>query len=284
MERRAGSWLGRAGLVALLPLLAGGPAGCRLGISTQVEYRPEPRASRPEAAAKKNGLVLGIRRLELRGPQGAEPDPEAGDADELGRLLAEAIKDLLLFEAVHYPLRDEAVDVVLEPVLEVDLSKNRLTNALSVFPGLVLPWIDGFGLDYDHHAVLLLRVRNPRRQGVVCDTFTARSDMLAERYPSVLWWLGLHAGLLVLLVTESVSTDHLVLERLIERNVTVTVYEGVHWLKRELTAEPKPCVLHPEAPIAPGQRYCIVCRRDLWFPILNRTEGRDEGAPPPGSP
>lgn len=259
MSRR----LAAAALIAFLP------AGCHVPISTEVAWRPErPPAAAPLARAR-NELSLGIlppRVASLDDP-GAPAPEDAGDAKAIGRALADAIEDARLFAQVRYPLRDEKVDVVLEPIVRVSLSKNRATNALKVFPGILLPWIDGFGLDYDHAIALELTVRaGPDR--AACERRVARADLTAERYPSILWWLGLHAGLLILLVFESATTDHAVLERLVERDSEQAIREGVSWLVAEFQPEAKRCPDHKDVP-ATG-KFCVYCGRNLWYPILDR--------------
>jgi hypothetical protein len=273
--------LATAAVIALLPTAF----GCHLQLSTDVVYKPalakEPTAPR---AAKRNELTAGVLPLVVRGENGAEPAEDDARAKEVGRALADALEDAQIFKDVRYPLRDEQVDVVLEPVLTVSLAKNRLTNAVTVFPGIVFPWIDGFGFDYDHTAVLEITVRDGAHRDTWCDRHVERSAMTAERYPSVLWWVGLHAGLLILLVFESATTDTAVLDRLIERDCGRVIGPSIAWIGREFAPEAKKCPDHPDAPVA--GKYCVYCRRNLWYPILDRREGRPRppaGAAPPGS-
>lgn len=260
-----------------LTLLASLVAGCHFPISEEVVYRPG-RTAKPPRAEAKSDLVVGVRALSLKG-LGGEPLPEeAGDARELGFRFAEALRDALVFQEVVYPLRDEEVDVILEPHLAVGLTKNRLTNALKVFPGIVMPWIDGLGFDYDHRARLAVGVRNPARDGVLCAVLRAEAAMTAERYPSVLWFLGIHVGLFILLVFESVTTDQLVLERLQEQVLDEALAPVVTRIVEGFTPVAKPCPLHPgEEQVG---RYCIVCGRDLFYPLLHQTHRGDaaEGA------
>ena len=264
--------LALAAIVALLPAAS----GCHFPISTEVTYHPEGEPARPHAKAR-NELTLGLLPLALAPLEGkGEADEDAGNAKEIGRALADAIEDARIFAQVRYPLRDETVDVVIEPRLAVDLSKHRLRNALSVFPGLLLPWIDGFGFHYDHVAVLELVVKDAQGKSV-CDRHSARSEMLAERYPSILWWLGLHAGLLILLVFESATTDNAVRERLIEHNTDRAIGDDVAWLAKEFSPEAKACPDHPNAPVT--GKFCVYCRRNLWYPILNRHEGAPVTSP-----
>ncbi len=280
-------FLPAAAIVALLPALS----GCHIGISTEVVYtsRTAPRATGPgpgsgtaPEARKRNELVAGLLKPKLVGPAGAELDPEAGDEKDLGRALADAIEDLRIFKELRYPLRDEAVDVILEPTFTVALAKHRLTNALKVFPGLVLPYIDGFGLDYDHDVLLEVVVREGKGREA-CDRRRSAAGMTAERYPSVLWFIGLHVGLLILLVFESATTDSAVVGRLVERNAGLAIADSADWLAREFSPGAKACVDHPDVPQT--GRYCVYCRRDLWYQILNRREGAarapGDGAPPP---
>jgi hypothetical protein len=252
--------------------------GCHIGTSTEVTYRtPAGEIAKPETvepAKKRNELSAGILPPKLQYEEGAAPDAEAGRADDAGRWLQAALEDARIFREVKYPLRDEQVDVVIEPVLTVKLAKNRLTNALTAFPGLVLPWCDGFGFDYDHWATLETRVLTPARER--CDRHSTSSHLVAERYPSILWLLGIHVGVLMLMIFESASTDHLVREQLIERNVGDTIAGEVRWLSHEFAPEAKACPIHPDAPR--GGKFCVYCGRNLWYPILNRRDGKDVAA------
>jgi len=258
-------WLATSGLVALFPMLA----GCHIQVSQEVVLKPEKEAPITRAAAR-NELTVGLLPPRLVGLWGGEADPEAADVKKLGRAIADALEDSMVFKAVRFPLRDEKVDVLIEPKLRVSLAKNRLTNALKVFPGLVLPWIDGLGFDYDHRVLLEIVVKDATgATPIACDRFVAGFEMTAERYPSVLWWLGLHAGLLVLLVLESASTDQVVLEKLVEEDTGHAIALAIEWLAREFSPEAKACPDHPEAPNR-GLKFCIYCRRNLWYPILNR--------------
>lgn len=276
--------LALAALVALLPALS----GCHIGISTEVVYTSRTAPAKPPgpepdpAARKRNELTAGLLAPKMIGPGGVEADPEAGDAKDLGRALADAIEDRRIFKELRYPLRDETVDVVLEPTLTVELTKNRGTNALKVFPGLVMPYIDGLGLDYDHEVLLEVVVREGKGREV-CDRRRSAAGMTAERYPSVLWFLGLHVGLLILLVFESATTDTTVVGRLAERNAGLAIADSADWLGREFSPGAKACVDHPDVPQT--GRYCVYCRRDLWYQILNRREGAartpGESAPAP---
>ncbi len=268
--------LAAAALALLLPPFS----GCHFAISPEVTFRTAegelaPAPARPAPAPKRNELVAGLLPVAVEYADPSRPDEEAGRAAEIGRALQEALDDARIFKEVRYPLRDETVDVVLEAKAEVRLSKNRFTNAIKVFPGIVFPWIDGFGLDYDHRVALALAVKTPA--GELCDGRRAESALTAERYPSVLWLLGIHVGLLVLMVHESATTDHLVRERLIARNVGRAIEEQAAWLAREFTPEAKACPVHPDAPR--GGKFCVYCGRNLWYPILNRRAGRDVSAP-----
>lgn len=267
---------------AALMVAAWSLGGCRFPISAQTLYLPEAPLAEPPRAVKQNELRVGIAKLELRGREGEPADPEAGDARDLGRLLAEGLEEARVFAEVHYPLRDEEVDVVLEPTLTVTLAKNRGTNALKVFPGIIVPWIDGMGFDYDHEAVLVVRVRDARGDagGALCDTLEGKSAMTAERYPSVLWFLGLHAGLLILTVLESTTTNHPVLERLVEHSFARAAHPVVTGLVEEFAPLAKPCPDHPDEQ-QPG-RYCIVDGRDLYYPILAR-RAAEPAAPQPAA-
>lgn len=266
--------LGWTGVV--LTLVATAVSGCHFPISPEVVYKPAAPERKPVRAPKRNDLSLGIRKLEvLPLVTGDELDREAIDADDLGFRFAEAIRDTLVFKEVHYPLRDEDVDVVFEPVVRADLAKNRLTNALKVLPGLVLPWIDGLGFDYDYQVVVEVHVRNARQQGALTDKLEGASDMTAERYPSILWFLGLHVGLAILTIFESVTTDQVVLERLLEWSADSAWRPVLEGVAHDFSPTAKPCPDHP-AELQPG-RYCIIDGRDLFYPILYRGEARPPG-------
>lgn len=241
--------------------------GCHVPISQEVLYKPEIKARHVARAEKRNDLRAGLRRLVLRGPDGQALEAEAGDARELGRRVAEALGDTLVFKELVYPLRDEKVDVVLEPVMTVTLTKNRTTNALKVL-GLFLPYIDGLGFDYDYTAKLDLLIRNPKRKGVLCDRFSGSTEMTAERYPSILWFLGIHVGMIILMVFESVTTDQAVLDRLIDQATDRALVPVQTRLREEFSPTGKPCALHPKEE-QPG-RYCIIGGRDLYYPVLFR--------------
>lgn len=260
--------LALAAIVALLP----SAAGCHLQISQDVVYAPPAPPERPRAKAR-NELVAGILPLVVRGEDGGPAPEDDARAKDVGRALADALEDARIFKEVRYPLRDEPVDVVLEPVLTVSIAKNRFTNAVKVFPGIFFPWIDGFGFHYDHTALLVTTVRAGAQRELACDRHDARSQLTAERYPSVLWWLGLHAGLFILLVFESATTDGTVLERLVERDCGRTIDDTTGWLAREFAPEAKACPEHPNAPAGAG-KFCVYCGRNLWYPILDRRDGK----------
>jgi hypothetical protein len=249
--------------------------GCRIQVSQVTDYGPEVSDAPLRKAVKRNDLICGVKKVKVLGPDGEEADEEAGDGRDLGALVADAVADALIFKRVVYPLRDEKVDVVLEPTLTVEMSKNRFTNAVTVFPGLILPWVDGLGFDYDHAAVLEVKILNANRSFAIADTLSGEASTVATRYPSILWWLGLHAGLFVLMVFETVSTDVAVLEKLSELSTERAVGPVVERLVDEFEPAPKPCPDHPNLE-QPG-RFCIKDRRDLFYPILRR--GAAKAAP-----
>jgi hypothetical protein len=293
MLRRGRGQRHLAGAGALLVMASGlaptlAVQGCHFPISPEVELKPEPPAgSGPVRAKKPNELRAGIRKLVVTGPDGEPADAEAGDERVLGLVFAEAVRDALIFDEVVYPLRDEEVEVILEPTLTVTLTKNRATNALKVLPGLILPWIDGMGFDYDYAARVEVAVRNPKAKGTgadgagaegaapLCERLGGESAMIAERYPSVLWFLGIHVGLIILTIFESVTTDQVVLERLIETSFGRAIQPPLARLRDDFSPTAKPCEAHPQEE-QPG-RYCIIDGRDLHYPILLRGEAAPKG-------
>jgi hypothetical protein len=145
---------------------------------------------------------------------------------------------------------------------------------VKVFPGIVFPWIDGFGFNYDHTIELEIRVRDPQRPEVVCDTFRASSALEAKRYPSIFWLAGLHASLFVLLIFETVSTDDAVCERLAEKDAQLASRAAIEWLAREFAPTSRECPFHPGLKANAGARQCVVCKTNLRYPILNRVDGK----------
>jgi hypothetical protein len=271
--------LNRLALAAVLLLLPTA-TGCHFPVTHQeVVYLPDA-PKEPPRAAHRNELTVGILPLRVRGEDGGDPAEDDAKAKDVGRALADAIEEARIFKEVRYPLRDERVDVVLEPSITVSIEKHRLRNAVIVFPGILLPWIDGFGFRYDHEAALETAVRPGAARDAVCERHLDRSEMQAERYPSVLWWLGLHAGLFVLLVFESATTDEAVLERLVERDCGRAIGDTTAWLGREFAPEAKACPDHPDAPR--GGKFCVVCGRNLWYPILDRRDGKPARPPAAG--
>jgi hypothetical protein len=238
--------------------------GCRIQVSQVTDYGPEVSDAPLRKAVKRNDLICGVKKVKVLGPDGEEADEEAGDGRDLGALVADAVADALIFKRVVYPLRDEKV----------------FTNAVTVFPGLFLPWVDGLGFDYDHAAVLEVKILNANRSFAIADTLSGEASTVATRYPSILWWLGLHAGLFVLMVFETVSTDVAVLEKLSELSTERAVGPVVERLVDEFEPAPKPCPDHPNLE-QPG-RFCIKDRRDLFYPILRR--GAAKAAPKTAAP
>jgi hypothetical protein len=280
---------GVLGALALTSSLALG-AGCHFPISTERVYRDKdgalfPKEGAPEPpplrAAKKNDLVCGVRRFALVEADGTvvegerlrdKGDIEAGDPRDIGQEFADLLAEAKIWKEVYYPLREEKVDVILEPRVALSLSKNRATNFLKVLPGVLLPWIDGFGFDYDHEVALEVRVRDATRPDRVCDSWRGEHALTAERYPSVLFWLGLHAGLIVLAVFETASTDAIV-EPLALKDAAVVSRGAISWLMKEFEPASRACPAHPDVKENTG-RFCIICRRNLRYPILDRVDGR----------
>ncbi|HVY62642.1 MAG TPA: hypothetical protein VHF22_13365, partial [Planctomycetota bacterium] len=285
--------LAAAALVALAPAFS----GCQIHASTYREYwkdgqkYPAEGQSEPEPvrAPKKNNLVLGIQKFRYADAETAnrEDVKNLGDAKDIGKDFAEALLDAKVFKDVHYPVRDQKIDVEIEPVLRVSLDKRRGSNFAKIFPGIVFPWIDGFGFNYDHAIELELRVRDPQRPDVICDTFKGSSALEAKRYPSIFWLAGIHASLFVLLIFETVSTDDAVCERLAEKDAQLVSREAIAWLAKEFAAGARACPQHPDVKANAGMNRCVVCGADLRYPILNRVNGVTklaEAAPPPGAP
>ena len=56
-------------------------------------------------------------------------------------------------------------------------TKERGTNFVKLFPGLVFPWIDGFGFNYDHVVGLKLTVKDVQDGNRLCDAFKASGEL-----------------------------------------------------------------------------------------------------------
>jgi hypothetical protein len=271
--------LAAAALVCLAPAFS----GCQIHASTYREYWKDAQKYPPEGqsepepvrAAKKNSLVLGIQKFRLANPEVAGSDDlkNWGDPKDIGKDFSEALLDAKIFKDVHYPVRDQKIDVEIEPVLRVGLDKRRGSNFVKIFPGIVFPWVDGYGFNYDHTIELELRVRDPQHPDVLCDTFKGSSALEAKRYPSIFWLAGIHASLFVLLIFETVSTDDAVCERLAEKDAQMVSRQAIEWLAKEFAAGARACSLHPDVAANKGMNKCVVCGADLRYPILNRVNG-----------
>lgn len=277
---RAGRHLAVAALVCLLPLLA----GCRFQMSQKVDYTrdgkeyPPPGAdTAPVRAPKKNDLVLGVRKFTLSPSSPEDPEREAGDAKDIGKDFVESLLDAKIFKEVHYPLREEPIDVEIEPIITLDLNKNKGTNFVKILPGIVFPWIDGYGFDYDHRIAVELRVRDPKHPERICDTYRAESTLSAERYPSVFWFVGIHATLIALAIMETAGTDTAVCQLLAERDAQALTRGALQWLMKEFSPTERACPSHPE--IKSG-KFCSICRASLRYPILNKRDGVLQAAAP----
>jgi hypothetical protein len=273
------------GPALLAPIFAAAAlaAGCHFPISQEISYKKAgqeiPVKAEPVAkAAKKNDLVAGIRRLELTEAAKAQladaDDPrEIGDVDVLGRQLAEELLAAKIFREVHYPLEDQAVDVILEGTLDLAIDKHHGLNFVKVLPGLLalLPWLDSVGLGYDHTLGLTLRVRDGQKPDAVCAVFDKRSELTVKRYPSVFFGVALHAGFFVLSVLEGFTTDIAVADGLAQRNAGLANREAIAWLTQEFEPTARACPNHPELKQGAAAKFCPVCKTNLRYPILNRT-------------
>ncbi len=266
-----------AGAAVLLSLVAGtlpSAPGCHFPISkTEVSYRPEDPnpALPPVRAERKNELKAGVRAFRLVVPEGKtaeDLEDEAALLEDFGREWVEALKDALIFQEVIFPLRDEKVDVVLEPAARVDVAKNRFANAITVL-GILTPWITGLGFDYDERVELEVAVRPGADPAAHCARFKASSEMTAERYPVLGWGLGIHIGLIILMVFESVTTDEATLGRLSSRTGGRAGREALLFIAKEFAPTPGPCPEHGDLAENTG-KFCILCGRRLWYRILDR--------------
>ncbi len=280
--------------VAAVAAAALGPAGCRLGLEPQVAWLPPAAAGPPDGAGpsfvaeKRNELVAGIRPLRYVNEAGEAPD--GVEPGELGRIFADRLRDARIFADVIYPVFDQPVDVYLEPTVRVEVEKNEGLNALAALTGTC--WLNGVGLDYDHYVRFELYVRDPAHPFEIDDPTRERrrrveqKSMTAERYPSALWLIGFPLSSVILAITESATTDRLLLERLGTRDFERAVADMVAWLGEEFAPETKR--VSPDGPLGcPEHRtilgntgkYCVVCGRLLWYPLLDRRADRppDDG-------